>query len=39
MTAQFKQVNKLVGTAAPATVIARTTTATVTAGSPSVTIS
>jgi alkaline phosphatase D len=39
LTAQFKQVNKLVGTAAPATVIARTTTATVTAGSPAVTIS
>lgn len=39
LTAQFKQVNKLVGTAAPATVIARTTTATVAAGSPAVTIS
>ncbi|MYM23106.1 phosphodiesterase [Duganella sp. FT135W] len=39
MTAQFKQVNKLVGTSAPATVIARTTTATVAAGSPVVTIS
>jgi alkaline phosphatase D len=39
MTAQFKQVNKLVGTAAPATLIARTTTAVVTAGSPSVAIS
>ncbi|HEX5341294.1 MAG TPA: alkaline phosphatase D family protein, partial [Duganella sp.] len=39
LTAQFKQVNKLVGGAAPAAVIARTTTATVAAGSPSVTIS
>ncbi len=39
MTAQFKQVNKLVGTSAPATVVARTTTATVTAGSAAVTIS
>lgn len=39
MTAQFKQVNKLVGTTAPATVIARTSTATVTAGSAAVTIS
>ncbi|MYM68767.1 phosphodiesterase [Pseudoduganella sp. FT55W] len=39
MTAQFKQVNKLVGTAAPATLIARTTTAVVSAGSPSVAIS
>ncbi|MHA4867682.1 alkaline phosphatase D family protein [Duganella sp. PWIR1] len=39
MTAQFKQVNKLVGAVAPATLIARTTTATVTAGSPSVAIS
>ncbi|WP_373988753.1 alkaline phosphatase [Duganella sp. BuS-21] len=39
LTAQFKQVNKLVGAVAPATLIARTTTATVTAGSPSVAIS
>jgi alkaline phosphatase D len=39
MTAQFKQVNKLVGVVAPATLVARTTTATVTAGSPSVAIS
>jgi alkaline phosphatase D len=39
LTAQFKQVNKLVGTSVPATVIARTTTATVAAGSPAVTIS
>jgi alkaline phosphatase D len=39
LTAQFKQVNKLVGGAAPATPIARTTTAVVTAGSPSVAIS
>ena len=39
MTAQFKQANKLVGVAAPATIIARTTTATVTAGAAAVTIS
>lgn len=39
MTAQFKQVNKLVGASAPATTIARTTTATVAAGTPAVTIS
>ncbi|SHN43708.1 alkaline phosphatase D [Duganella sacchari] len=39
MTAQFRQVNKLVGTTAPGTIVARTTTATVTAGSPSVAIS
>jgi alkaline phosphatase D len=39
MTAQFRQVNKLVGTTAPTTIVARTTTATVTAGSPSVAIS
>jgi alkaline phosphatase D len=39
MTAQFKQVNKLVGAVAPAALIARTTTATATAGSPSVAIS
>ncbi|MRW94639.1 phosphodiesterase [Duganella sp. FT80W] len=39
MTAQFRQVNKLVGTSAPATIVARTTTATVTAGSAAVTIS
>lgn len=39
MTAQFRQVNKLVGTSAPTTIVARTTTATVTAGSPSVAIS
>ncbi len=39
MTAQFRQVNKLVGATAPATIVARTTTATVTAGSPSVAIS
>jgi alkaline phosphatase D len=39
MVAQFKQVNKLVGAAAPATTIARVTTATVTAGTPAVAIS
>jgi alkaline phosphatase D len=39
MTAQFRQVNKLVGASAPATIVARTTTATVTAGTPAVTIS
>jgi alkaline phosphatase D len=38
LVAQFKQVNKLAGAAAPATVIARTTTATVTAGTPAVAI-
>ena len=36
LVAQFKQVNKLVGGAAPATVIARVTTATVSAGTPAV---
>ena len=35
----IKQVNKLVGTAAPASVIARVTTATVTAGAAAVLIS
>ncbi len=39
LVAQFKQVNKLVGAAAPANVIARITTATVAAGTPAVTIS
>jgi alkaline phosphatase D len=39
LVAQFKQVNKLVGGNAPATVVARIATATVAAGSPSVTIS
>lgn len=39
LVAQFKQVNKLVGTAAPATVIARVTTATVTAGAAAVLVS
>jgi len=39
MVAQFKQVNKLVGTTAPATTIARITTATVTAGAAAVSIS
>lgn len=39
MVTQFKQVNKLVGGNAPATVIARVTTATVTAGSVAVAIS
>jgi alkaline phosphatase D len=39
MTAQFRQVNKLVGATAPATIVARTTTATVTAGAPAVTVS
>jgi alkaline phosphatase D len=39
MTAQFRQVNKLVGTTAPATIVARTTTATLTAGAPAVTVS
>ncbi|CAN7707309.1 alkaline phosphatase D family protein [Pseudoduganella sp. LjRoot289] len=38
LVAQFKQVNKLVGGAAPASVIARSTTATVAAGIPAVTI-
>jgi len=39
MVTQFKQVNKLVGGNAPASVIARVTTATVTAGSVAVAIS
>ncbi|MBA5607974.1 alkaline phosphatase D family protein [Duganella sp. FT3S] len=39
MTAQFKQANKLVGGNAPANVVARVTTATVTAGSAAVAIS
>jgi alkaline phosphatase D len=39
LVAQFKQVNKLVGGAAPATTIARITTATVTAGAAAVAIS
>jgi len=39
LVAQFKQVNKLVGGNAPATVIAKVTTATVTAGQASVVIS
>ena len=39
LVAQFKQVNKLVGGAAPASIIARVTTATVNAGTPAVTIS
>jgi len=39
MVAQFKQVNKLVGASAPASVVARVTTATVTAGSAAVAIS
>lgn len=39
LTAQFRQVNKLVGGAAPVRLIARTTTATVPAGTPSVAIS
>ena len=38
LVAQFKQVNKLIGTAAPATVIARVTTATVTAGAAAVVV-
>jgi alkaline phosphatase D len=38
LVAQFRQVNKLVGTAAPATLVARTTTATVTAGAAAVVI-
>ncbi|MBV7537143.1 alkaline phosphatase D family protein [Duganella sp. sic0402] len=38
LTAQFKQANKLVGTAAPAAAIARTTMATVTAGVAAVTV-
>ncbi len=38
LVAQFKQVNKLVGTSAPANVIARVTTATVTAGTAGVVI-
>ncbi|MYM38659.1 alkaline phosphatase D family protein [Duganella qianjiadongensis] len=39
LVAQFKQVNKLAGTSAPANVVARITTATVNAGSAAVTIS
>ena len=39
LSAQFRQVNKLVAGAAPASIVARTATATVTAGSPSVTVS
>ncbi|MBA5638018.1 alkaline phosphatase D family protein, partial [Duganella sp. LX20W] len=39
MTAQFKQANKLVGSNAPTNVVARVTTATVTAGSAAVAIS
>ncbi|WP_343728854.1 alkaline phosphatase D family protein [Duganella sp.] len=39
LTAQFRQVNKLVAGAVPATIVARTATATVSAGTPSVTIS
>ncbi|WP_431478452.1 alkaline phosphatase D family protein [Massilia eburnea] len=39
LVAQFKQVNKLVGGNAPATVIARVTTATVTAGQAAVVVS
>jgi len=39
MVAQFRQVNKLVGSSAPAAVVARTVTATVAAGTPAVTIS
>ena len=38
LVAQFKQVNKLIGTAAPANVIARVTTATVTAGAAAVVV-
>ena len=38
LVAQFKQVNKLVGSSAPATVIARVTTATVTAGTAAVVV-
>jgi alkaline phosphatase D len=39
LVAQFKQVNKLVGTNAPATVVARVTTATVSAGQAAVVVS
>ncbi|MPQ57209.1 alkaline phosphatase [Duganella sp. FT27W] len=39
LVAQFRQVNKLVGTSAPATLVARTTTATVTAGVAAVVVS
>jgi alkaline phosphatase D len=39
LVAQFKQVNKLVGTSAPATIVARIATATVTAGTPAVAVS
>lgn len=38
LVAQFKQVNKLVGSSAPASVIARVTTATVTAGTAAVVV-
>jgi len=38
LVAQFRQVNKLVGASAPATLVARTTTATVTAGAAAVVI-
>jgi len=38
LVAQFKQVNKLIGTAAPTNVIARVTTATVTAGAAAVVV-
>jgi alkaline phosphatase D len=38
LTAQFKQVNKLVGVNAPANVIAKVTTAAVTAGQASVNV-
>ncbi|MEG2034621.1 MAG: phosphodiesterase, partial [Janthinobacterium sp.] len=38
LVAQFKQVNKLIGTAAPSNVIARVTTATVTAGAAAVVV-
>ena len=39
LVAQFRQVNKLVGASAPATLLARTTTATVTAGVAAVVVS
>ena len=39
LVAQFKQVNKLIGTAAPSSVIARVTTATVNAGTVAVVVS
>ncbi len=38
LVAQFKQVNKLIGTAAPSNVIARVTTATVNAGTVAVAV-